>query len=127
MAAAMMPKIPKIHGRRPADCVAGFDCAGLLVGCPVPVVVLPDPGLYPLPGLEFGPELELGPESDPDPERALRVAVVTSRSVTAQPRVPLRLRLGWIIAIIGQTMPTLRAEPITGPQDWRNEIETDRL
>jgi len=69
MADAMMPKIPKIHGRRPADCVAGFDCAGLLVGCPVPVVVLPDPGSYPLPGLEFGPELELGPEPDPDAAR----------------------------------------------------------
>jgi hypothetical protein len=57
----------------------------------------------------------------------LRVAVVAFRSVTAQPRVPFRLRPGWIIAIIGQTMPVLRAEPITGPQDWRNEIETDRL
>src|SRR5467141_4318865 len=57
----------------------------------------------------------------------LRVAVVAFRSVTAQPSVPLRLTLGWIIAIIGQTMPALRAEPITGPQDWRNEIETDRL
>ena len=69
MAAAMMPKIPKIHGRRPADCVAGFDCAGLFVGCPAPVVVLPDPGLYALPGPEFGLEPELGPEPDPDPVR----------------------------------------------------------
>ena len=69
MATAMMPKIPKIHGRRPADCVAGFDCAGLMAGCPVPAVVLPDPGLFPLPGLEFGPELELGPEPEPDPAR----------------------------------------------------------
>ena len=57
----------------------------------------------------------------------LRVAVVALKSVTAQPRVPFRFRLGWIIAIIGQTMPALRAEPRTGPQDWRNEMETDRL
>jgi len=40
-----------------------------LVACIAPVVVLPDPGLFPLPGLEFGPELELGPEPDPDPAR----------------------------------------------------------
>ena len=40
-----------------------------MVACIAPVVVLPDPGLFPLPGLEFGPELELGPEPDPDPAR----------------------------------------------------------
>jgi hypothetical protein len=47
----------------------------------------------------------------------LRVAVVAFRSVTAQPRVPLRLRLGEIMAIMGQTIPGLRAEIRIGWQD----------
>jgi hypothetical protein len=68
IAAAIIPKIPYIHGSKPADWVTGLDCAGLLAGCPAPVVVPPDPGLYPPPGLEFGPELEPGPGPAPDPD-----------------------------------------------------------
>ena len=66
MAAAMIPRIPYIHGIRPAVCVDGFDCAWL-AGCPSPFAVLPDPGLYPLPEPEFDPELEPDPELAPDP------------------------------------------------------------
>ena len=47
----------------------------------------------------------------------LRVAVVEFRSVTIQPKVPLMLRLGEIIAIIGQTIPALRVELRIGAQD----------
>jgi len=47
----------------------------------------------------------------------LRVAVVEFRSVTTQPKVPLMLRLGEIIAIIGQTIPALRVELRVGAQD----------
>lgn len=58
IAAAMIPRIPYNHGSKAADLVVGLDCAGLLAGCPAPVVVLPDPGLYPLPEPGFDPELE---------------------------------------------------------------------
>ena len=61
IAAAMIPRIPYSHGARLADFTVGWDCAGLLAGCPAPVVVLPDPGLYPL------PEPALDPESEPVP------------------------------------------------------------
>jgi len=37
------------------------------------------------------------------------------------------VRLGEIITIIGQTIPALRVEPRIRAQDWRIEIETDRL
>ena len=57
----------------------------------------------------------------------LRVAVVAFRSVTVHPKVPLMMRLGEIIVIIGQTIPALRVEVRIGSQDLRTEIETDRL
>ncbi len=57
----------------------------------------------------------------------LRVAVVAFRSVTVHPKVPFMVRLGEIITIIGQTIPALRVEPRIRAQDWRIEIETDRL
>jgi len=44
IAAATVPRIPYIQGRRLADCVEGFDCAAS--------------GLYPLPEPELEPELE---------------------------------------------------------------------
>ena len=47
----------------------------------------------------------------------LRVAVVAFRSVTVHPKVPLMVRLGKIISIIGQTVPALRVEPRIGAQD----------
>jgi len=57
----------------------------------------------------------------------LRVAVVAFRSVTVHPKVPSMVRLGEIIAIIGQTIPALRVELRIGAQDCRTETETDRL
>jgi hypothetical protein len=47
----------------------------------------------------------------------LRVAVVAFRSVTVHPKVPLMIRLGEIIAIIGHTIPALRVELRKGAQD----------
>lgn len=63
----MIPRIPYNHGTRLDDFTAGLDCAGLLVGCPAPVVVLPDPGPYPLPEPELDPELEPVPDPVPEP------------------------------------------------------------
>jgi len=47
----------------------------------------------------------------------LRVAVLEFRSVTVHPKVPLMIRLGEIITIIGQTIPGLRIELRIGAQD----------
>src|SRR5207302_7714605 len=58
VAAAIIPRIPYIHGTRLTDLVVDFDCARLLDDCPAPVVVPLVPGLYPLPEPEFDPELE---------------------------------------------------------------------
>lgn len=63
----MIPRIPYNHGKMLADFVAGLDCAGLLAGCPAPVVMLPGPGLYPPPEPEFDPELEPMPDPAPEP------------------------------------------------------------
>ena len=54
---------------RLADCAAGSGCTVLLPGCPVPVVVRPDPELDPLPYPELEPVPE--PVSAPDPEPVL--------------------------------------------------------
>jgi hypothetical protein len=47
----------------------------------------------------------------------LRSAVVEFRLVTVQIKVPLMLKLGGSMAIIGQTIPPLRAELRMGTQD----------
>jgi hypothetical protein len=47
----------------------------------------------------------------------LRSAVVEFRLVTVQIRVPLMLKLGGSMAIMGQTIPLLRAELRIGTQD----------
>jgi hypothetical protein len=47
----------------------------------------------------------------------LRLTVVALRPVTVQPKVPLMLKLGEIMAIMGQTVPALTVELRIGWQD----------
>jgi len=55
-----------------------------------------------------------------------REAVVVLRSVIVHPRLPLMSIVEGIVAIMGQTIKLLEVEnPML--QDWRKEIEADRL
>ena len=56
-----------------------------------------------------------------------REAVVLLRSMTVQSSVPFMSKVEGIIAIIGQTIVFVDMETPNAPQDWRNEIEADRL
>jgi hypothetical protein len=56
-----------------------------------------------------------------------RIVVVELRPVTLQPNVPVMLKVGESMAIIGQTIPALKVELRIGWQDWANERETDKL
>jgi hypothetical protein len=56
-----------------------------------------------------------------------REAVVLLRSMTVHSSVPFMSKVGGMVAIIGHTIVLVDTEAPNVSQDWRNEIEADRL